>query len=86
MVATLPLTSCSLPRRRLVTSSARSQHGDVLLHGGEAHRVAVRERRHGVLALEHAHDDVASGGVRECVEHPVGLLLGQLIYNHLVVD
>ena len=25
------------------------EHGDVLLHGGEAHRVALRQRGHGVL-------------------------------------
>ena len=39
-----------------------------------------------MLTLERAHDDVAPGGVGEGVEHAIGPLFGEKIYNHLVVD
>ena len=57
----------------------------MLLHGGEAHLIAARERRYGLLALDRVREDVAPRRVGERVEHAISLLLGQLIYNHSVV-
>src|SRR5438128_11450170 len=34
------------------------EDGDVLLHGGEAHRVTPSQVGHGVLALQHQSNDV----------------------------
>ena len=59
---------------------------DVLLHGGDAHRVAAGERRDAVLLVEREGDDVSPGRVGKSVEHPVGLLPLQLIYNHKVAN
>ena len=50
------------------------EHGDVLLHGGEAHRVAAGERRHRVLLRHRADDDVAAGGVGERMEDAIGAI------------
>src|SRR5262249_56793843 len=61
------------------------EDGDVLLHGGEAHRVALRQRRHAVPAPDGQRDDVAPSAVAKGVEDPVDIGLGTLIYNHLVV-
>ena len=85
MVSMSVVTSCSLPRRCFVTSPAAFEDGNVLLHGGEAHRVARGERRHRVPTSHRAAHDVAAGGVAEGAEHPVRPLVGELIYNHLVV-
>ena len=59
------------------------EHRDVLLHGGERHRVALGEGRHRCRLAQHPRDDVAAGGVGEGTEDPVHVLL--LIYNHQVV-
>ena len=64
------------------------EHGDVLLHGGEAHRVAPSEVRHGVLALQHQPDDVTARRIGERMEQeicPLRLDRSSLIYNHMVV-
>jgi hypothetical protein len=58
------------------------EHRDVLLHGGEAHRVLAGETRNGVLVLQGAHHDVSPGRVGQRAEDPVDLFVGQLIYNH----
>jgi len=61
------------------------QHRHVLLHRREAHRVVLRERRHRQFLAHAAAHDVAAGGVGQRVEQVVHDLVGQLIYNHLVV-
>ena len=61
------------------------EHGDVLLHGGEAHRVGVGEPGDGLLPVDRAAQDVAAGGVGQCVEQAVDCLIAPLLYNHLVV-
>src|SRR5688500_8613003 len=61
------------------------QHGDVLLHGREAHRVSLRESRNRGLAGGAAAKNVAAGRVRQGMEQFVDRLVSQLIYNHLVV-
>ena len=61
---------------------ARSlQHGDVLLDGGEAHVVALRQRRDGVLAGQHSPQDVAPGPVGEGVEPGVRPGLVRLVHG-----
>ena len=62
------------------------QHRDVLLDRGEAHGVYLGQPRHCQLVFKAAAEDVAAGGVGERVEHAVGSLVGEHIYNHLVVD
>ena len=63
------------------------EHRNVLLHRSEAHGVAAGKGRDIVLAIERDRENVPPGGVRERVEDPVRpLTLGQIIYNHLVVD
>ena len=63
------------------------EHGDVLLHGGEAHRVEAGEAGDVVLTDGNDVEDVAPRRVGEGVEHPVDLGVGEFsIYNHLVVD
>lgn len=60
------------------------QHGDVALHGGEAHRVSPGEVGDGLLLAQHPGDDVAAGGVRQCGEDavdPVLLLRGVEVYK-----
>jgi hypothetical protein len=61
------------------------EHGDVLLHRREAHRVTPRESRNRGLVGGAAAKDVATGRVGQGMEQPVDRILGQLIYNHLVV-
>ena len=64
------------------------EHGDVLLHGGEAHRVAPSQVGDGVLAVQHQPDDVAPRRIGERVEQqirPLRLPDSNLIYNHMVV-
>ena len=85
MVSTLPLHELLAAVALLDHEPRTFEHRDVLLHGGEAHRVAAGERGDVVLAVERAQEDVAPGGVGEGVEHPVGLVGRQLIYNHMVV-
>ena len=70
-MSTLPAHQLLAPVALLGDELGALEHGDVLLHGGEAHRVAAGERRHGVLALHGPQHDVAPGGVGERVEHPV---------------
>src|SRR3954469_22906379 len=48
------------------------EHGDVLLHRGEAHRVVLRQRRDRVLTGQPPAQDVAPGAVGERVEQGVG--------------
>jgi dihydrofolate reductase len=62
------------------------QHGDVLLHGREAHRVGLRESRDRGLAGGAAAQDVAARRVRQGTEQLVDRLVRQFIYNHPVVD
>lgn len=65
------------------------QHGHVLVHRGEAHRVDVGESRDRRLAACAAVEDVSARGVGQCVEQPVHLhlhlRLARSRYNHLVV-
>ena len=62
------------------------EDGDVLLHGGKAHRVVPSQVGYGVLASEHQPHDVPAGGVGEGMQDKVGPLLGgHTIYNHTVV-
>jgi hypothetical protein len=61
------------------------QHRDVLLHRGEADRVDVGEPRHRRLSSYAAVDDVAAGGIRQCVKQAVHLIVGHITYNHSVV-
>ena len=49
------------------------EHGDVFLHGGEAHRVAPGQRRHAVPAAGGEGDDVAPGAVGQGVEDAVDI-------------
>ena len=60
------------------------EHGDVLLHRGEAHRVGPRQFRDRSRLLEYPHDDVAPRPVGQGVEHLVDALFEEIIYNHLV--
>src|SRR3954452_20753844 len=62
------------------------QHGDVLLHSREAHRVGLREPRDRGLAGGAAAKDVAAARVGQCMEQLVHRLVSPLIYNHSVVD
>jgi hypothetical protein len=76
-----------LPSAALLTDEADPlQHGDVLLHRGEAHRVGVGQLRHRKVAPDRAAQDVATGGIGQRVKQMVYSLVGQLTYNHLVVD
>jgi len=61
------------------------QHRDVLLHGGEAHRICLGQPRHRRVALGGAAEDVTPGSVRQGVKYIVDCLVGHTIYNHLVV-
>jgi hypothetical protein len=61
------------------------QHGDVLLHRREAHRVSLCEFRNRGLAGGAAAKDVATGRIGQSMEQLVDRLVRQLIYNHLVV-
>jgi hypothetical protein len=65
------------------------EHRHVLLHGGEAHVVGTSERRDRRVGLHRAPDDVTTSAVGERLEHPIDLIVVQLvadsIYNHLVV-
>ena len=61
------------------------EHGDVLLDGGEGHRVAGGEAGDGDVLCEHPRQDVASGRVGQGGEDAVLAAPVQLIYNHLVV-
>jgi hypothetical protein len=57
----------------------------VLLHRGEAHRVAVGQLRHGRLIGYAAAEDVAARAIGQCVKQPVHVVVGRRIYNHSVV-
>jgi hypothetical protein len=64
------------------------EHGDVLLHRGEAHRVTTSQVGHRVLALQDQSDDVATCRIGERVEQQIGSIRSYgslLIYNHTVV-
>jgi hypothetical protein len=67
------------------------EDGDVLLHGGETHRVSPSQVGHGVLAVQYQPNDVPAGRIGEGVEQPICLLVcllclcWSLIYNHMVV-
>lgn len=66
------------------------EHGNMLVHRGEAHGVAGGERRHRLLALEYAIQDVATCRVGERLEQAIHFAVAEfvateLIYNHLVV-
>jgi hypothetical protein len=64
------------------------EHGDVLLHGGKAHRVTTSQVAHGVFAQQNQSDDVATCCIGERVEQQIGSLYlrrSSLIYNHTVV-
>ena len=67
-------TSVSRPRRSLGHEAGPLEHRDVLLHGREAHRIAVGEARDRRLAVDAAVEDVAPRRVGERVEQPVDLL------------
>ena len=62
------------------------EHGDVLLHGGEAHVVATSECRDRTVADHRAPHDVAARAIRERLEQPVHVVVAQSIYNHMVAD
>jgi hypothetical protein len=47
------------------------ENGDVLLHGGEAHRVSPSQVGDGVLALQDQPDDVAAGPIGERMEQEI---------------
>src|SRR5215218_7227971 len=61
------------------------QHGHVLLHGGEAHRIGLREPRDRGLVRRAATKDVAAGRVGQGTEDLVDDLGRGLTYNHIVV-
>jgi hypothetical protein len=64
------------------------EHGDMLLHRGEAHRVPPSEVRHGVFAVQHQLDDVAASRIGQRMEEHVRSLVvrnSYLTYNHMVV-
>ena len=80
----VPVHELLAPVALLGDEAGPFEHGHVLLHGGEAHRVAAGERRHGVF-LPHGDDrDVAPGGVGQCVEDRIRRA-SRIIYNHMVV-
>ena len=58
------------------------EHRHVLLHGGEAHGVAVGQARDRQLAVGRAAQQIASRHVGQGVQHVVDLGFGELIYNH----
>ena len=49
------------------------EHGDVLLHGREAHRVVPGQLCDALIAVQGAQHDVAPGGVGKGGEHLVGV-------------
>jgi dihydrofolate reductase len=61
------------------------QHGDVLLHSREAHRVGLRESRDRGLAGGAPAKDVAAGRVGQGMEQLVDRLVPPPICNHPVV-
>src|SRR4051812_27809289 len=66
--------------------SGSFQHGDVLLHRRERHRVRGREAADRRVADQGAAQDVSSGRIRERVKDAVDLRVIDFdIYNHLVV-
>src|SRR5690554_3275373 len=70
------------------TSSFQNRH--VLLHRGEGHVVGSGELAHAQCPGERTAQDVPTGGIRQRVEDPIHLFVGEpdagsLIYNHLVV-
>jgi hypothetical protein len=79
------LTSASMLRHE----AGIGENSHMLLYCREAHRVETSQLRHGSLPPERLGDDVSPSRVCEGVEQSVGALgvdLGQLIYNHSVVD
>ena len=85
MVSTSPRTIRSRPSL-LHDEPGPFEHGDVPLHRGEGHRVALGESGHRCLGRHDPGDDVAAGAVGECPEDPVDLVVVDLrIYNHIVV-
>jgi hypothetical protein len=60
----------------------------MLLHRGETHAVSTRERRDRLRLLfpDRALKDVPPSGRAERVEDAIGLLICELIYNHMVVS
>ncbi|BDZ47774.1 hypothetical protein GCM10025867_00150 [Frondihabitans sucicola] len=75
-----------LPPVSLLRDEVRAlEHGDVLLHRGEAHVVGAGERRDRLLFVDHALHDVAPRGIGQRVEDPIDLVVRQCFYNHLVV-
>ena len=73
------------PAGHLYDQARPLEHGDVLLHRGEAHRVGLREPRDRGLVRRAATKDVAAGRVGQGTEDLVDDLGRNLIYNHIVV-
>ena len=61
------------------------EHGDVLLHRGEAHLVARGESRHRWRFRERPRQDVASRAIGQGPKELVERLVALCLYNHLVV-
>src|SRR6185503_10398497 len=70
----------------LLRNQPRSlEHGDVLLHGREAHRVMQRQLGDAFIAGDRPTDDVPPRHVGERAEHAVDVGGGFHGYNHTVV-
>lgn len=75
-----------LPTSPLFRDEAGSlENGHVFLDRCEADVVRARERRDRLLFANHALHDVTSRGISQRVEDQVDLVVGDFLYNHLVV-
>ena len=57
----------------------------MLLHGCEAHRVTLCQRRHAVLVPDGHCENVAPSAISEGMKDAVYVSFGFMSYNHLVV-
>ena len=73
------------PDAVLADQAGPLEHGDVLLHRREAHRVVAGQLGDALLAVDRAAHDVTPGGIAQCAEDAV-VVEGDLHrYNHTVV-
>ena len=62
------------------------QRSDVLVHRGEADRIAAGQVGHRVRVLQDDGEDVATRGIGQRVEERVGAIALDRTYNHWVID
>ena len=66
-------TTLRRPSALLGDQAGPLEHGDVLLHRREAHRVVPGQLGDALAAVQRPQDDVAPGGIRQGGEDVVGV-------------